>query len=151
MRLPMTFFALACMNLLLGGCSSRAEELVVEAPPAEVSTGGAEHAELEIPRFQLHRVIEGGLGRVLQRLELEPYRVEGGFRGFRVLRSRLYTRSGEPIDLRPGDVILALNGRSIERPEEAMQAFEALRGEEAIVVSILRDENRDELRIPIVD
>lgn len=137
---------------LLSACSGGAPDEAALELPAEPKTSGDELAAApSIPRFQLIRVIEGGLGRVLQHLELEPHRVDGEFRGFRVLHSRLMSLAGHRIDLRDGDVILSLNGRSVERPEQAMEAFEALRGESAIVVSLLRGERREELRIPIVD
>lgn len=151
-RSALLFSLLFVFSFSLSACSGGApDETAIEAP-AEPKTSGDERAAApEIPRFQLVRVIEGGLGRVLQHLELEPHREGGEFRGFRVLRSRLMSLSGQRIDLREDDVILSLNGRSIERPEQAMEAFEALRGESAIVVSLLRGERREELRIPIVD
>lgn len=139
------------VSLQLAACSGGAPDAAREERAYESETSGDEVSALAIPRFQLIRIIEGGLGRVLQYLELEPYRVEGEFRGFRVLGSRLNTLAGERIDLRAGDVIIALNGRSIERPELAMEAFEALRREEAIVVTLLREARREDLRIAIVD
>lgn len=143
---------LISLVVILAACSGGEPERSAPAPVKEtVKTSGDEARAIAIPRFQLMRTIEGGLGRVLQHLELEPHRVDGEFRGFRIREARLMTLAGERVDLRTGDVILALNGRSIERPEQAMEAFEALRGEESIVVAILRGERREDLRIAIVD
>jgi len=90
-----------------------------------------------------------GLGDFLTRLDLEPLLVGGRFRGWRIVK----LRQGDPIwtgvDLAAGDVVTAVNGRPIERPEQALTAFQSLAVATELRVSYERDGARRELVYPI--
>jgi hypothetical protein len=104
-----------------------------------------------IARRDLVPVLDEGLGRYLQNVGTEPEFHQGMFVGFRILR--LFP--GEPdyasLDLRPGDVVTQVNGRSIERPEQAIAVWEALRTASNLVVSYRRGEEQHALNFRIVD
>jgi len=128
------------------------------APPAEeqkpesslhqsyprVSTG-------VISREELMPVLDGGLGRFLQNVQTEPVFHKGAFVGFRIVS--LFP--GEPafasLDLRPGDTVTRINGRRIERPEQAAAVWEDLRTASSLVVDYRRNSERHALRFTIVD
>ena len=129
-----------------------------DAPPAEeqkpessldqsyprVSTGA-------ISREELLPVLDGGLGRFLQNVETEPAFHKGTFVGFRIVS--LFP--GEPafasLDLRPGDTVTRINGKPIERPEQAAAVWEDLRTASNLVVDYRRGDEKHALRFTIVD
>jgi S1-C subfamily serine protease len=134
--------------VLLFGCSRGA------APPAETpraEQGSRVATEAFVTRGELQLILDAGLGRFLQLVETEPVLVDGEFRGFRLRRLDISGPNAGLIDLGPGDVVQSINGRSIDRPEHALEAWEALREADMIVVAFMREGTRRELRVPIVD
>ncbi len=154
--------------VLLGllGCASRAappkstpsdpalEPVVLAAPGTEESKIEVEAAAALAPqtlaqkrlppesavgvidRGGLVAIIDGGLGRVFQRVKLSPALRDGQFIGFRVAE----IDPGWAVSLlQTGDVITALNGQIVERPEQAVAAFERLRQADELVLDLLRD------------
>jgi hypothetical protein len=116
----------------------------LDRPYPRVSTG-------VIPRDELLPVLDGGLGRFLQNVETEPAFHRGAFVGFRIVS--LFP--GEPtfasIDLRPGDTVTRINGKRIERPEQAAAVWEDLRTASNLVVDYRRGGEAHALRFRIVD
>jgi type II secretory pathway component PulC len=53
--------------------------------------------------------------------------------------------------VRPGDIVERVNGRSIERPESFIEAWESLRFERGIEVQVLREGRRLRYRWTIVE
>jgi type II secretory pathway component PulC len=82
---------------------------------------------------------------------VDASREQGRFRGW-VVR-RLYP--GDPchqmVDLRPGDVVVRVNGRSIERDRQAHEIFTELRVAPGLVVEIVRAGTARKITLPIVD
>jgi len=126
-----------------GAEESKPEGSLQEAYP-RVSTGA-------IARQELLPVLDGGLGLFLQNVETEPAFHKGSFVGFRIVS--LFP--GEPtfasLDLRPGDTVTRINGKPIERPEQAAAVWEDLRTASNLVVSYRRDGEKHALRFAIVD
>jgi hypothetical protein len=113
-------------------------------PYPRVSTG-------VISRDELLPVLDGGLGRFLQNVETEPAFHKGSFVGFRIVS--LFP--GEPafasLDLRPGDTVTRINGKPIERPEQAAAVWEDLRTASNLIVDYRRNAEAHTLRFTIVD
>ena len=100
----------------------------------------------------IHEAILRGLPELFQRIEFDdqPVRVAGKFHGFRV--TALHDPSfWAGVDLAPGDVITAVNGLPIERPEMAQTAFESLDVASELHVSCERDGQPHDLVYTIVD
>jgi len=116
----------------------------IDQPYERVSTG-------TIAREELLPVLDGGLGRFLQHVETEPAFHKGTFVGFRIVS--LFP--GEPafasLDLRSGDTVTRINGKSIERPEQAAAVWETLRTASNLVVDYRRNGEKHALRFTIVD
>ena len=126
---------------------------VQAAPPAPVEEARCTAFAREgvLRRSSLSRAIDGGLGRWLSAVEVEPGVAQGHFRGW-VVRS-LYP--GDPcyreIDLRAGDLVLRVNGKSVEHPEQASEVFASLRTAPALVVDFVRGGQAHTLTLPIAD
>jgi type II secretory pathway component PulC len=95
-------------------------------------------------------VVDAGLGRFLQRVDVEPSFAAGQFQGFRIvaLRPPAFWRS---VDLRPGDIVLQVNHMPIERETQAYDAFQTLRASPELRVDYLRDGQPRVLRYAIAD
>lgn len=155
MRIP---FAVAVGTIALGlfACGG-----ATPAPSSSPDRGSSTHAaaassggapEHVLPRSAVHAAIAQGLGAFLQRVELDdkPVFVGGKFRGFRIaaLRDPAFWKG---VDLKPGDVVTRVNGLPIERPEQALRAFESLDASSELRVSYERGGEPHELSYPIVD
>lgn len=149
---------LCVLTALFFGACGGAGAKIEAAPPAprepavvEAATPNPRVGEVPgaIVRKELDAVLAGGPGRLLGWVTTEPYRSNGRFVGFRIA---MFVR-GAPhkIDLRVGDVILAVNDRQIERPEHLFEVFETLATADELVFELLRDGERVERRYPIVD
>jgi general secretion pathway protein C len=153
--------------VVLGGCGSApsprpqapdpAQRVVAEAPPAPAASATAPVAGGDadihaLKRSAIREAVSQGLGAFLQHLELygQPVRVDGKFHGFRiaVLHDAKFWNG---VDLKPGDVVTAVNGLPIERPGQAQSAFDSLEAARELRVSYERDGKPRELVYPIVD
>ncbi len=99
-----------------------------------------------IDRAGLVLIIDAGLGRLFQRVRVAPELEGGRFVGFRI---ESIDPAWQEVPLRPGDVIKTVNGQEIERPEQAMAAFERLRGAEELVIDFTREGVPASLRFAI--
>ena len=99
----------------------------------------------EIARADLNRVLDAGPGAFLARTEVKARLVKGQFRGWQVVRSP-YTQ----IDLVPGDVVMSVNGRTLEHPVDLERLWRDLRAANAIEVDVDRGGRRFALRFAVV-
>lgn len=121
-----------------------AVESRLQAPSERISSGA-------ISRTELLAVLDEGLGRFLQNVETEAAFHKGSFVGFRIIS--LFP--GEPafasLDLRPGDTVTRINGKPIERPEQAAAVWRDLRTASKLVIDYRRGGEPLALRFQIVD
>jgi type II secretory pathway component PulC len=95
-------------------------------------------------------VVQAGLGRFLQKVDVEPSFASGRFQGFRIVELRPGA-FWQDVDLRPGDVVLRVNGMPIERETQAYDAFQSLRTANELRVEYLRAGQPRALVYPILD
>jgi S1-C subfamily serine protease len=88
-------------------------------------------------RRDVDAVLDAGLGRFLQHVDVQPEFDQGNFLGFRVVELRP-PGWWQGVDLAPGDVVTQVNGMPIEQPTQAHDAFESLRKADKLEVSVLR-------------
>jgi hypothetical protein len=144
--------------LVVCGCQSRGAEYPdmdspIEVPNRQLAAVGrppTPRKAATLFRDEVARVIDGGLGRFLQHVEVDASLEHGHFRGFRILRLTP-PDYWQGVDLAPGDVVTQVNGMSIERPPEAHRAFVALKTADRLVVSYLRAGEPRELVYHIAD
>jgi hypothetical protein len=140
----------------LAGCAAAtpsratASRAVSVAAPAASPSRRAHSGPLT--RADVEALVAGGLGAFLARIEVSPVMSRGRFVGFRLDAAQdLADWRAAGADIRLGDIVLRINGVRIERPEQAMWAFERLRIVSAIEVELLRDGAPVTVRYPIVD
>ncbi|MGD8606907.1 MAG: hypothetical protein PVH21_06415 [Myxococcales bacterium] len=104
-----------------------------------------------IARAEITAVLDDGLGRFLQNVETEPAFYKGAFVGFRIVSLFPGDPAYASLDLRPGDTVTSVNGKPIERPEQAAAIWEGLRTASNLVVDYRRGDESYALRFAIVD
>jgi type II secretory pathway component PulC len=138
------------ISLLLVSCGGSANE-----PAANPSkAAAAAKAKRQVPPGSISReavveVVDQGFPRFLQRVQVEPTHDANGFVGWSVvaLQPESFWRG---IDLRPGDVVQAINDKAIQWPDEAWDVFESLRVATELKVLLKRDGDAKQLVFPIV-
>jgi type II secretory pathway component PulC len=98
-----------------------------------------------IQRSKLDGYIKKGPQRFIQLVHVRPTFRRGRFFGWRVLGYR------GPGPIQPGDIVVRVNGRSMERPSQFMSIWNRLSRETELVVSLVRENKPVTLRFPIVD
>jgi hypothetical protein len=119
------------------------------APPDPSRAAVVTQTPGTLARADVERVVDGGLGRFLSHVQLEPSLAGGKFKGWSIVALQP-PELWNGIDLRPGDVVTRVNGMSIEREMEAYDAFQAVRGAEKLEVSYLRQREPRTLSYVIV-
>ncbi len=102
-----------------------------------------------LTRAALDEVLAAGPAALLGMVETAPVQQRGQFVGFKIVAFK----DGPPtvIDLRVGDVLLAVNGRRIERPGDYFEVFQALQTAEVLQLVVLRGARQQVLDYPIVE
>jgi hypothetical protein len=143
---------LACCAVLACG-SQYPESEYPSAPPAGVDVTVEDLTPAppgSLWRRDVDAALEAGLGRFLQRVELQAYVDQGTFVGFRIVELRPPSW-WQGVELAPGDIVTRVNGMPIEQPAEAHAAFESLRKTDKLRVSYLRSGVARELEYTILD
>jgi hypothetical protein len=163
------------MALLVTSCATTRPDLVGPAPLGEEPTPVVAAAPSPVPeppqpvpepaavctafvksgvlkRSAVVRVVDAGIGRWLAGgAEVERRIAKSRFQGWEI--RRLYP--GDPcyasVDLRPQDVVIQVNGKPIEKPEQAFDVFGSLRTASELVVDFLRDGRPQKLTLQIAD
>jgi hypothetical protein len=153
MRTFLVVLGAMALELCACGGASSAPSPPGRAPSASVTPAPTGNAfEHTLSRSAVHATVAQGLGAFLQHVELDerPVFVGGRFRGFRItaLHDAAFWRG---VDLKPGDVVTRINGLPIERPEQALRAFESLETSSELRVSYERSGEPRELMYPILD
>ena len=117
------------------------------APTAQAKAPAAA-APGHVLRPEVDRVlVQQGPPWLLRRvMREETFAKDGRFAGWRITGLPEEWRS---IDLRPGDVVSRVNGKTLETPEEAWDAWKSVAGAKEIKLAIVRDGAPRDLVIPI--
>ncbi|MEO6954715.1 MAG: hypothetical protein ABI321_23145 [Polyangia bacterium] len=157
---------LAASFLALAGCATVKPTTVPDEPRALEATRPAEVVEPvttpiaamkekrssgTITRAELVAVLDAAPGRFLAHVDTEPHFVSGRFHGWTLASFFPGDTRFEAVDLEPGDVVLTVNGRSIEKPDQLMQVWDSLRRERALIVVVERGGVPHQLRYEILD
>jgi hypothetical protein len=125
-----------------------APEAVVEAPRAEAPPGkGLRTGTIE--RAKLIAVLDGGPGAFLRQLEVTPHMDGNRFIGWQLVQ--LLDRSGPlyDVDVVPGDVLLAVNGKALSRPDQLQGVWDSLRTANELRAQLWRGQTKLELAFAI--
>lgn|GEM_PF-490398 len=134
-----------------GGKSKGAEAPRVQsaAPPSDPPAESVATPVTELSRADVVAVVDAGLGRFLQDLEVKAELKEGKFVGFRIVRINNVERF-RGVGLEPGDVVTQVNGQSIEQEGEAYQTFQSLKTAPYLEIDYLRHGEKMRLSLPII-
>jgi hypothetical protein len=114
-----------------------------EAPPGKGLRAGV------IPRARLVEVLDAGAGQFLRQLELTA-RLDGErFVGWQLVQ--LVDRQGPlvDVDLVPGDVLLAVNGQPLARPDQLQTLWDSLRTANTVKAELWRGDAKFSLEFKV--
>jgi len=115
-----------------------------EAPPGPGVRGAT------IQRTQLQATLDAGPGAFLRGFEVAAELDDGQrFHGWRLVQVLPGEHRFAGLDLVPGDVLVAVNGRSISRPDQLEALWTSLRTTDEIVLDLERSGSRFALRFTI--
>ena len=151
--LSIALLLLSSLGLALAsvGCASRPLEAIEDVPEAPTPIHYNRETRVDrtpqlpshpiIPRFVIEAVQAEGPGRLLQRVPVMPFRSQGKFIGYQIVD--LFP--GENLQTNhvlPGDVVVRVNGRRVDRPEQFMRLFQDLHTWERVEIELLRGDIR---------
>lgn len=150
--------ATAVVALSFLACGGSPEPKTADAPKASTTSASTPPPSdpmkprapiTHLKRADVKLAIDKGLGVFLQNVMVEDYPAmkEGRFYGFRLKA----LNPDWAIDLRPGDVIVRVNGQVIEHPEEADAALRSLEKAPSLKIDYEREGKVRTLELPIVD
>lgn len=118
------------------------EQRVVAPPSKGLRTG-------TIARARLVAVLDAGPAAFLRQLEVAPHMAGDRFVGWQLVQ--LLDRSGplHDVDLVPGDVLLAINGQPLSRPEQLQTVWHSLRTANEVTAQLWRGDTKFELHFTI--
>ena len=98
-----------------------------------------------IERARLVAVLDSGPGAFLRQLEVTPHMDGERFVGWQLVQ--LIDRSGPlvDVDIAPGDVLLAVNGKPLSRPDQLQALWDSLRTANTLDAELWR--GHDKLRL----
>ncbi len=117
---------LACAALVAACGSSPNVPAAAPQPAAPVAAAPAPLPPGHLRRSDLLATLSSGLGAFLARVEVEPTVAGNKFHGWRVVSLPGDTPEWKSVELAPGDVVTAVNGLPVERPEQALVAWQSL-------------------------
>jgi type II secretory pathway component PulC len=119
------------------------------AEPRAVAPPGKGLRTGTIARARLVAVLDAGPGTFLRQLEVAPRLVGDRFVGWQLVQ--LIDRRGplHDVDLLPGDVLLAVNGKPLARPDELQAVWDSLRMANDVTVQLSRGAEKLELHFTI--
>ena len=115
----------------------------VEAPPGKGLRSGT------IARDRLLAVLDRGPAPFLHQLEVAP-RLEGQrFVGWQLVQLLDHTSPLYDVDVAPGDVLLAVNGKPLSRPDQLQTVWDSLRTANAVTAQLWRGDAKVTLEFAI--
>jgi S1-C subfamily serine protease len=124
------------------------EAAPVVAPRPEAAPGKGLRTGT-IDRARLVAILDGGPGTFLRQLEVTP-RMDGNrFVGWQLVQ--LLDRKGPlvDVDLVPGDVLLAVNGKPLSRPDQLQSVWDSLRTANEVRAQLWRGDAKLELAFAV--
>jgi type II secretory pathway component PulC len=102
-----------------------------------------------IGRAHLVAVLDAGPATFLRQLEVAPRLTGETFVGWQLVQLLDPTGPLHDVDLVPGDVLLAINGKPLARPEQLQTVWDSLRTANEVRAQLWRGDQKLELRFTI--
>lgn len=125
------------------------EAAAAEAAPRPVAAPGKGLRTGTIARDKLVAVLDAGPGMFLRQMELAPKLSGERFVGWELVQ--VIDRNGplHDIDLVPGDVLLAVNGKPLSRPDQLQTVWDSLRTSNQLSAQLWRGQAQFQLDFAI--
>jgi S1-C subfamily serine protease len=125
------------------GSAAPSDDQRAVAPPGKGLRTGT------IARASLVAVLDAGPGTFLRQVEVAPRLSGNQFVGWQLVQ--LLDRTGplHDVDLVPGDVLLAINGKPLSRPDQLQSVWDSLRTANAVTAQMWRGAAKLELRFAV--
>lgn len=150
MKLTTTAATLA-LTATVAACATAPPPSPRKAPPAPAPTPKEQPspsaAADALNRAQLEAVLRGGPARLLANVPIEAVTEKDKFVGWRVQELPV---AWKDIELKPGDVVTAVNAMPLKTPTEFWAAWTSLTVASELKVAYLRDGAERTLSVPIV-
>jgi type II secretory pathway component PulC len=102
-----------------------------------------------IARARLVAVLDAGPATFLRQLEVAPRLSGNRFVGWQLVQLIDHAGPLHEVDLVPGDVLLAINGKPLSRPEQLQTVWDSLRTANEVTAQLSRGDQPLELRFTI--
>lgn len=102
-----------------------------------------------IPRDRLVAVLDAGPGMFLKQLEIAPQLSGERFIGWQLVQLLDHTGPLVDVDVVPGDVLLAINGKPLSRPDQLQSIWDSLRTANQVTAQMWRGQAQFELQFAI--
>jgi len=150
-----TLRTLSALALILSGCAAADAQRGPDKKPETSSLAPAVHDASpdgpktpldRLSRDQIKAVLPSGLAWLFRRVWPEDVVTEGKFIGWRLTA---IPEEWQGIDLRPEDVVTRVNGKTLETPEQAWDAWASLATAAELRIAYERNGQGRELVLPI--
>lgn len=123
------------------------DEIAVENRP--VAPLGKGERTGTIDRARLVAVLDAGPGMFLRQLEVAPSMRGERFVGWQLVQFVDRATPLGALDLVPGDVLLAINGKPLSRPDQLQALWDSLRTSNEVTAQLWRGDGKFELTYAI--
>jgi type II secretory pathway component PulC len=127
------------------GCGTVSSDMSRRGGHITLAPGDAEADLYVIEREAWNDAYARGPSWLIRQVRVRPVLRKGGFFGFQILSLFPGRPVGQPLALRVGDIIRAVNGQTIERPGHFMRLWEESRFATSLRVQIIRDRRQLEI------
>ena len=101
-----------------------------------------ETIEGDLSRASLDKLIAAGPHALIASVDVKPAKDKGRFIGFFADGGATKLAPRIESNVRVGDIFVAVNGQSVERPDQFMSAWEALGAKDTLTVTVVRQGKR---------
>jgi S1-C subfamily serine protease len=122
---------------------------IVEAAPRPVAAPGKGLRTGTIARDKLIAVLDAGPGMFLRQMELAPKLSGERFVGWELVQVIDHAGPLHDVDLVPGDVLLAVNGKPLSRPDQLQTVWDSLRTSNSLSAQLWRGDAQFQLEFAI--
>ena len=117
--------------------------LVALALPASAVSAQQETViDSTMQRAVFKAIMARGPQQFIAGLKVKPHSVRGRFVGFKLVGHTPESPVARSTNIRVGDVILSVNGHSLERPDQFMRAWETIQTAKSLEIRLLRAADR---------
>ncbi|MBA3463115.1 MAG: hypothetical protein H0T46_24375 [Deltaproteobacteria bacterium] len=132
-----------------GGAETASTDAPAAEAPRPVAPAGKGLRSGTIARAKLVAVLDAGPGTFLRQLEIAPKLSGERFVGWQLVQ--LLDRTGPlvDVDIVPGDVLLAINGKPLSRPDQLQTVWDSLRTANTVSAQLWRGQAQFSLEFAV--